>query len=118
MKNKIMELKDIKTFWEDVRHIVGYYDENVFLEDWVIKDLQRVADYRYSQLEQQFIDKQYNIMKNWVFNVNEKELEEHYKYYNVKIGDKEDLLNIMFESYCNNYNNEELEERIKYFEEV
>lgn len=53
MKNKIMELKDIKTFWEDVKHIVGYYDENVFLEDWVIKDLQRVADARYEELKKE-----------------------------------------------------------------
>lgn len=50
MKNKIMQLENIKTFWEDVRCIVGYYDENIFLEDWVIKDLQRVADTRYEEL--------------------------------------------------------------------
>ena len=53
MKEKIMKLNNIKTFWEDVRHIVGYYDENVFLEDWEIKELQRVADYRYEQLKKE-----------------------------------------------------------------
>lgn len=49
MKDKIIKLDNVDTFYEDVRKIVGYYD-NVFHEDWVIKDLQRVADYRYSQL--------------------------------------------------------------------
>ena len=53
MKEKIMKLNNIKTFWEDVRHIVGYYDENVFLEDYEIKELQRVADYRYEQLKKE-----------------------------------------------------------------
>lgn len=53
MKAKIMKLNNIKTFWEDVRHIVGYYDENVFLEDYEIKELQRVADYRYEQLKKE-----------------------------------------------------------------
>lgn len=52
MKDKIMKLENIKTFWEDVRHIVGYYD-NVCLEDWVIKDLQRVADARYEELKKE-----------------------------------------------------------------
>lgn len=56
MKNKIMKLDNIKTFWEDVRHIVGYYDDNIFLEDWVIKDLQRVADYRYKQLKESEVE--------------------------------------------------------------
>lgn len=50
MKNKILELNNINTFWEDVKKIVGYYDENVFLEDWEIKELQRIADYRYENL--------------------------------------------------------------------
>ena len=53
MKEKIMKLNNIKTFWEDVRHIVGYYDENVFLEDYEIKELQRIADYRYEQLKKE-----------------------------------------------------------------
>ena len=51
MKDKIMKLDNIETFWEDVKKIVGFYDENVFLEDWIIKDLQRWADYRYEQLK-------------------------------------------------------------------
>ena len=53
MKKKILELKNISTFWEDVRKIVGYYDENVFLEDWQIKELQRIADYRYEELKKE-----------------------------------------------------------------
>lgn len=53
MKNKILKLKNISTFWEDVRKIVGYYDENVFLEDWQIKELQRIADYRYEELKKE-----------------------------------------------------------------
>ena len=59
------------------------------------------------------MDEFYEIMKNYIYNADEKELKEHYNWYNVKIGDKEDLLNIMFESYCDTYNNEELEERFK-----
>lgn len=51
MKEKILELENIETFWHDVKVIVGYYDENVFLEDYVIKELQRIADYRYQQLK-------------------------------------------------------------------
>ena len=50
MKNKIMALTNIETFYHDVRVIIGYYDDKVFHEDWTIKELQRVADYRYSQL--------------------------------------------------------------------
>ncbi len=50
MIDKIMKLDNIETFWEDVKKIVGFYDD-VFLDDWVIKDLQRWADYRYEQLK-------------------------------------------------------------------
>ena len=52
MKEKILKLENIETFWHDVKVIVGYYDENVFLEDYVIKELQRIADYRYQQLKE------------------------------------------------------------------
>lgn len=51
MVNKIMELTNIKTFWEDVRHIVGYY-EGRHLEDWQIKECERWACYRYEQLKE------------------------------------------------------------------
>lgn len=53
MKDKIMNLTNIKTFWEDVRKIVGFYDNNVFLEDYQIKELQRIADYRYEELKKE-----------------------------------------------------------------
>ena len=49
MKDKIMKLNNIETFWEDVKRIVGYY-EGRELPDWIIKDLQRWADYRHEQL--------------------------------------------------------------------
>lgn len=49
MKNKIMALDNIDTFYHDVRIIVGYYN-GIHHSDHVIKELQRVADYRYSQL--------------------------------------------------------------------
>lgn len=62
--------------------------------------------------EQIFIEKQYQTMKDYIYNASEEELEEHYNWYNVVKGDKEDLLNIMFESYCNSYDNKELEKRI------
>lgn len=44
MERKIKELTNKKTFWDDVREIVGFYDDTVFIEDWDIKRLQRVAD--------------------------------------------------------------------------
>lgn len=50
MEQKIKALTNKSTFYEDVRHIVGYYDNSVFLEDWEIKHLQRVADARYEEL--------------------------------------------------------------------
>lgn len=52
MERKIKALTNKETFYEDVRHIVGYYDETVFIEDWNIKRLQRIADARYEELEQ------------------------------------------------------------------
>lgn len=52
MVDKILELTDIKTFWEDVKKIVGYYDNNIDLEDWQIKQLQAYADMRYADLLQ------------------------------------------------------------------
>ena len=50
MERKIKNLTNKKTFYEDVRHIVGYYNDSVFIEDWDIKHLQRVADMRYEEL--------------------------------------------------------------------
>ena len=49
MENKIKALTNIDTFYEDVRHIVGYYD-GVYHTDRVIKRLQRIADARYNEL--------------------------------------------------------------------
>lgn len=50
MESEIKKLTNKETFYEDVRHIVGFYDETVFIEDWDIKRLQRVADARYAEL--------------------------------------------------------------------
>ena len=50
MKDKIMKLVNIETFYEDVKQLIGYYDSKEY-EDYEIKELQRIADYRYSQLE-------------------------------------------------------------------
>jgi two-component SAPR family response regulator len=50
MEQKIEQLTNKETFYEDVRQIVGFYDETVFIEDWDIKRLQRVADARYAEL--------------------------------------------------------------------
>ena len=50
MESEIKKLTNADTFYEDVRHIVGYYDETVFIEDWDIKHLQRVADARYEEI--------------------------------------------------------------------
>ena len=48
-ESQIKKLSNVNTFWEDVRKIVGYY-ENRFHEDWEIKKLQRIADARYAEL--------------------------------------------------------------------
>lgn len=50
IEQRIMELDNIKTFWEDVRKIVGYYEGRDW-EDWQIKHFQAVADERYEQLK-------------------------------------------------------------------
>lgn len=50
MERKIKELTNVDSFYEDVRQIVGYYNPNVFIEDWDIKHLQRVADARYAEI--------------------------------------------------------------------
>lgn len=47
------------------------------------------------------------IMKN----ATDEEIKEHYKWY--KVNNTTDLLNTMFESYCDNYDIFELEQRVK-----
>lgn len=54
MEKKIKELTNKETFYEDVRQIVGYYNPSVFIEDWDIKHLQRVADARYTEIGGEF----------------------------------------------------------------
>lgn len=48
-KKSIESLNIKKGFYEEVRRIVGYYD-GVKWEDYEIKQLQRIADARYSEL--------------------------------------------------------------------
>ncbi len=48
-KKSIESLNIKKGFYEEVRRIVGFYD-GVEWEDWEIKQLQRIADARYSEL--------------------------------------------------------------------
>lgn len=48
-KKSIENLNMKKGFYEEVRRIVGYYD-GVEWEDYEIKQLQRIADARYSKL--------------------------------------------------------------------
>lgn len=52
----------------------------------------------------------------FVDNASKQELKEHFEWYNV--NDKEELVDIMFESYLNNYNEEELIKRINYLLEL
>lgn len=49
MEREINQLTNVDSFYEDVRKIVGYYD-GVFIEDWNIKKLQRIADKRYTEI--------------------------------------------------------------------
>jgi hypothetical protein len=48
-KKSIESLTSKENFYEQVRHIVGFYD-GVEWEDYEIKALQRIADARYSEL--------------------------------------------------------------------
>lgn len=48
-KKSIEGLNMKKGFYEEVRRIVGFYD-NVEWEDYEIKTLQRIADARYAEL--------------------------------------------------------------------
>ena len=48
-KKSIENLNIKKGFYEEVRRIVGYYD-GVEWEDYEIKQFQRIADARYSEL--------------------------------------------------------------------
>lgn len=50
IEQEIMELDNIKTFWEDVKKLVGYYEGRDW-KDWQIKHFQAVADERYEQLK-------------------------------------------------------------------
>lgn len=66
-----------------------------------------------SEKEHIFYEEQYNKMKKWILEIaDEEELKEHFKWYKIENENRIDLLNTMFESYCNNYDNEELQERI------
>lgn len=51
LAEKIKALDSLDNFYENVRNIVGYYDDSVFIEDWDIKELQRIADARYEELK-------------------------------------------------------------------
>jgi len=63
-------------------------------------------------VEQQQKQIYYWKMYDYVFkDASEEEIKEHYNWY--KVSDKTDLLNTMFESYCDNYDIFELDERIK-----
>ena len=53
MEKQIKALNSLDNFYENVRKIVGFYDEDVFIEDWDIKRLQRIADARYEELKSQ-----------------------------------------------------------------
>ena len=48
-KKNIESISTIKNFYEEVRHIVGFYD-GIEWEDYEIKALQRIADAKYAQL--------------------------------------------------------------------
>lgn len=66
-----------------------------------------------SEKEHIFYEEQYNKMKKWILEIaDEEELKEHFKWYKIENENRIDLLNTMFESYCNNYDDEELKERI------
>lgn len=53
MEREIKKLTNVETFYDDVREIVGYH-KGVFIEDWNIKRLQRVADARYTEIGGEF----------------------------------------------------------------
>ena len=50
MIRAIKALTEKEGFYDKVREIVGFNDPSVFIEDWDIKKLQRVADAKYAEL--------------------------------------------------------------------
>ena len=50
MERQIKALTNAEGFYDQVREIVGYSNPDVFIEDWDIKRLQRIADARYAAL--------------------------------------------------------------------
>lgn len=50
MKERIRALDSTEGFYDKVRKIVGFYD-GVFIQDWDIKELERISDARFEELE-------------------------------------------------------------------
>jgi hypothetical protein len=85
------------------------YTELSSVENWVASIRRRLR-----KKENITLEICYEKMKKYIFELaSEEELKEHYDWYKVAIGDKEDLLNTMFESYANSYDDKELLERCK-----
>ena len=92
--------------------IIKDYDQD-FIDTYSCYDFTDDDFFCSANEEESITDKCYDMMKAYIYNATEEELKEHYDWYKVAIGDKEDLLNTMFESYANNYDDKELLERCK-----
>lgn len=87
----------------------------------LLEELRRqIKDYSCGITEENkyFIDEQYEKMKSYIYNTNDEELKQHYDWYKVEYGDKVELVDSMFESYCNSYDDEQLEKAINRLLEV
>ena len=63
-------------------------------------------------------DRLYEAIKHYINNASKDTLAEHYDWYGVDVGDTEDLINTMYESYCGNYEEKELNKCIQEFDEI
>jgi hypothetical protein len=90
-----------------IKHNIDYYDTINTLQEMlgnIKKD--------YKDMQDSFLNEQYEKMKEYIYNTSDEELKRHNVWYKVDYGDKVELVDTMFESYCNTYDDKELEKRI------
>ena len=110
--NKIIE--ELEESNSDVSRFEEIYSfKNMLCDASNIREIE--AEKREKLEEEKFYNEQYKKMEKWIKRASEKELEEHYDWYNVKKGDRYELLYTMWESYTDTYSKEELEERCNMF---
>lgn len=93
---------------------LGYFEElNMFRKIGFTEDDLEYLGIRDYDIEHDFlIDDCWRNMFDYIHNTKDEDLKVHYDWYKVEYGDKTDLCNTMFESYCNSYDDKKLVEEI------